>query len=196
MVRPLRHAKNGTDRYQENLGADLHIYLDRDRQKWRPDPRDVNRSRMQALIEPVKIMSSNVPRAQRQRMATTISGYLQRYIDRDETIAAAYTEGKHTMTAIAGEPGISVSRVSRVVAKCGMRAKGKTWPCACSVLGRPAPVLGNQENGGAGEPERPPWIGGVSVFICDSFQDALPRQKASRMVAMPCPPPMHCVASA
>ena len=43
---------------------------------------------------------------------------------RDESILLAYRDGGHTQTAIAEATGLSVSRVSRLIAK--LEAKGKT----------------------------------------------------------------------
>lgn len=42
--------------------------------------------------------------------------------DRDEAIGLAYREGRHTMSAIAREPGLSVGCLSRLIA--AQEAKG------------------------------------------------------------------------
>jgi putative transposase len=84
--------------------------------------------RMQALLEPERTRAVDVPRAQRRTRPDSIRTYLNTYA-RDEVIMRACREGGHTLSAIAREAGLSVSRVSRIVAAyesgSGM-AKGKT----------------------------------------------------------------------
>jgi hypothetical protein len=84
--------------------------------------------RMQALLEPERTRAVDVPRAQRCTRPDSIRTYLNTYA-RDEAIVRASHEGGHTLSAIAREAGLSVSRVSRIVAAyesgSGM-AKGKT----------------------------------------------------------------------
>jgi putative transposase len=64
-----------------------------------------------------------VPRAQRRRAPQSIAGYLEK-LDRNGAIVAAYLEGGYTQTAIAAQTGLSVSRISRLIAAA--EAKGKT----------------------------------------------------------------------
>lgn len=78
---------------------------------------------------------SEVPRAQRSHPDESLSALLARGIPRDEALYRAYTAGGATMTALARETGLSVSRVSRLIDKaklgsglafCLSEAKGKT----------------------------------------------------------------------
>jgi putative transposase len=73
--------------------------------------------RMQALVEPERSRAADVPRRQR-RSPDSIQAYLKTY-ERNEAIVKACREGGHTLSAIAGEVGLSVSRVSRIVARHG-----------------------------------------------------------------------------
>jgi putative transposase len=83
-------------------------------------------ARMQDLMEPAKMASLAVPRIQRQRRAKPLEGYFQQNSNRDDAIALAYREGRHTMTAIAREVGLSVSRVSKIIAQIGFEEKVET----------------------------------------------------------------------
>lgn len=78
--------------------------------------------RMQARAETFH-HSHEIPRAQRTSVERPIEWYF-RHHDRDSAIALAYVEGGHTQSALAQETGLSVSRVSRLVA--AYEAKGKT----------------------------------------------------------------------
>jgi putative transposase len=76
--------------------------------------------RMQALAAlpggmPVP-RTREVPRAQRSK-ARTLAQWLSLSQPREQALARAYTEGGMTMTAIAQELGLSVSRISRLIAK-------------------------------------------------------------------------------
>jgi hypothetical protein len=73
--------------------------------------------RMQALVEPERSRAANVPRRQR-RSPDPIQTYLRTY-ERNEAIVKACREGGHSLSAIASEVGLSVSRVSRIVARYG-----------------------------------------------------------------------------
>lgn len=64
-----------------------------------------------------------VPRKQRRSVSRPLSYYLSHY-SRDVAITRAYREGGHTQSAIAQVTGLSVSRISRVIAAA--EAKGKT----------------------------------------------------------------------
>jgi len=71
--------------------------------------------RMQTLLEPERAGAAEVPRAQRRTKLDSIQTYLKTY-ERDEAMVRACREGGHTLSAIAREVGLSVSRVSRIVA--------------------------------------------------------------------------------
>ena len=77
--------------------------------------------RMQARIEVAP--DREIPRAQRRPAARALEYYFKT-ADRDVAITRAYLEGGHTQTAIARATGLSVSRISRLIAK--QEAKGKT----------------------------------------------------------------------
>jgi putative transposase len=77
--------------------------------------------RMQARIGPVP--DREIPRAQRRPAARALAHYFK-IAERDVAIARAYLEGGHTQTAIARTTGLSVSRISRLIAR--HEAKSKT----------------------------------------------------------------------
>jgi putative transposase len=83
-------------------------------------------ARMQDLAEPSKMTSLAVPRVQRQRKAKPLEGYFRKNSNRDEAIALAYREGRYPMTAIAREVGLSVSRVSKIIAQIEFEEKVET----------------------------------------------------------------------
>lgn len=72
--------------------------------------------RMQALVEPQRRAADEVPRVQR-RAAVTLAQCLAEGLSRDEALWRAYTEGATTMTVLARELGLSVSRVSRLISR-------------------------------------------------------------------------------
>lgn len=72
--------------------------------------------RMQARAEPLRRKASEVPRAQR-RQAGDLDGFLRASDTRAEALRRAHVEGGMTMSAIAGRLGLSVSRVSRLIAR-------------------------------------------------------------------------------
>lgn len=80
-------------------------------------------ARMQALAEPRNSTDPDIPKVQR-RKARTLAQWLQDGASRDEAVYNAYTQGAMTMSAIARELGLSVSRVSRILARIE-QAKGK-----------------------------------------------------------------------
>jgi REP element-mobilizing transposase RayT len=80
--------------------------------------------RMQALVEPGRAAAQEVPKAQRVKRRT-LAQWLRACSSRDEALYRAYTESGLTMSALAAELGISVSRVSRLIARVE-GAKGKT----------------------------------------------------------------------
>jgi REP element-mobilizing transposase RayT len=80
--------------------------------------------KMQNRLAPDKDLSE-VPAAQRRRVAKPLDQYARRYRDRDEAIQSAYASGGHGLKAIGVHFGLHYSRVSRIVA-AGEKAKGKT----------------------------------------------------------------------
>ena len=70
--------------------------------------------RMQARVE--SINTPDIPRVQRRIHTQTLQKYFDRY-DRDTAMARAHLEGGYTQSAIARAAGLSVSRVSRLVAR-------------------------------------------------------------------------------
>lgn len=72
--------------------------------------------RMQALAAPPRKAARDTPRAQRTP-ARPLAHWLGLCGSREEALYRAHTEGALTMTALAGELGLSVSRVSRLIAK-------------------------------------------------------------------------------
>lgn len=71
--------------------------------------------RMQALAEPQRQRATEVPKAQR-RAPLTLSRLLAAGLTREQALLRGYTEGAMTMSAMARELGLSVSRVSRLIA--------------------------------------------------------------------------------
>ena len=78
--------------------------------------------RMQALADPARQRSAEVPKAQR-RTAVTLSALLAEGLPREQALRRAYAEGGMTMTAMAQELGLSVSRISRIVARAEAAAR-------------------------------------------------------------------------
>lgn len=81
--------------------------------------------RMQALADPDKAKSKDIPRNQRRTQPRPIQYYLDHNKHRDAGIVAAVHDGQHSMTDIAAALKLSVSRVSRIVKKLESKAKGK-----------------------------------------------------------------------
>jgi len=79
--------------------------------------------RMLTLATPATKRAREVPRAQR-KVRATVASYLALHADRNLAMMAAYRDGGLTMTVIAAECGLSVSRVSRVIATLEQAAKG------------------------------------------------------------------------
>lgn len=79
--------------------------------------------RMQALAEPQSTADRDIPKAQR-RKARSLAQWLGSSETREEALYRAHTEGALSMSAIARELGLSVSRVSRLIARAE-QAKGK-----------------------------------------------------------------------
>ncbi|MFM9971112.1 MAG: REP-associated tyrosine transposase [Burkholderiales bacterium] len=80
--------------------------------------------RMQTRID-AKKPAKEIPRAQRRQAVKPVAQYFQNAA-RDEAIYSAYREGGYTQTAIAEVTGLSISRVSRIVADWEDRAKQET----------------------------------------------------------------------
>ena len=87
-------------------------------------------ARMQALASTGQRSAVDVPKAQR-KSPSTLQECLQRTADRPEALRIAYRECGITMTAMAKELQLSVSRISRPIAAAeavegGLKARGKT----------------------------------------------------------------------
>ena len=80
-------------------------------------------ARMQALGEPRNSTDADIPKIQR-RKARTLTQWLGSCETREEALYKARTDGAITMSAIARELGLSVCRVSRLIAR-SERATGK-----------------------------------------------------------------------
>jgi DNA-directed RNA polymerase specialized sigma24 family protein len=80
--------------------------------------------RMRALADPVRVSAQEVPKVQRKRMRT-LGQWLATSDSRDEALYRAHVESGMSMSEIARELGLSVSRVSRLIARAE-GAKGKT----------------------------------------------------------------------
>jgi hypothetical protein len=70
---------------------------------------------MQRKVEVAQDLSE-VPAAQRRRMAKPLEHYARKYADRDEAIEQAYASGGYGMKAIGDHFGLHYSRVSRILA--------------------------------------------------------------------------------
>lgn len=79
--------------------------------------------RMQALAEPRNSTDLDIPKVQRQKVRT-LAQWLASCEHREEALYQAHTVSAISMTAIARELGLSVSRVSRLIARAE-GAKGK-----------------------------------------------------------------------
>ena len=80
--------------------------------------------RMQALVEPRRANAREIPRAQRHK-TRSLAQWLNTCESREEALLRAHTESALSLSAIAREIGLSVSRVSRLIARAE-EAKGKT----------------------------------------------------------------------
>jgi REP element-mobilizing transposase RayT len=79
--------------------------------------------RMQALAEPRNSTDDDIPKVQR-RKSRTLAQWMATCENREQALYNAHTQGAMTMSAIARELGLSISRVSRLIAKAE-GAKGK-----------------------------------------------------------------------
>ena len=82
-------------------------------------------ARMQALASPAQRSAVDVPKAQR-KSPCTLKDCLKRFPDRADALRMAYRECGLTMTALAKDLGLSVSRVSRMIAAADRVAQGKS----------------------------------------------------------------------
>ena len=80
--------------------------------------------RMQALAEPRNSTDQDIPKAQR-RKSRTLAQWMESCENREQALYNAHTQSAMTMSAIARELGLSVSRVSRLIARAEEEAKGK-----------------------------------------------------------------------
>ncbi len=86
-------------------------------------------ARTLAQASPASMRSRDIPREQRRPAPAGLAPFLRRHGNRNQALYAGYKEGGLTMTQLARECGLSVSRVSRVVASMEQvmtEAKGKT----------------------------------------------------------------------
>ena len=82
-------------------------------------------TRMQALLAPEQASAADIPRAQRRSWPKNLAYFFNNH-PRNDAIALAHVAGGHTMSAIAKEAGLSVSRISRIVQAWETeKAKGK-----------------------------------------------------------------------
>lgn len=81
--------------------------------------------RMRARAQTASMATRGMPRAQREPpVSQTLAHWLAHHDSREQAVYEAYKSGDMTMTSIACELGLSISRVSRLIAK--VEAKGKT----------------------------------------------------------------------
>jgi REP element-mobilizing transposase RayT/DNA-directed RNA polymerase specialized sigma24 family protein len=81
--------------------------------------------RMQALADPRNSTDRDIPKVQRRKVHS-LKQWLETCESRDEAVYRAHTESGLSMTAIAREIGLSVSRVSRLISQAErQRAKDK-----------------------------------------------------------------------
>ena len=80
--------------------------------------------RMQKIAAPQRTAARDIPKAQRRTMHS-LAQWLSNCASREEALYRAHAESGLTMSAIAKELGLSVSRVSRLIARVE-EAKGKT----------------------------------------------------------------------
>ena len=82
-------------------------------------------ARMQALALPAQRTAVDVPKAQR-KSPCTLKDCLKRFPDRADALRMAYRQCGFTMTALAKDLGLSVSRVSRLISAADRVAQGKS----------------------------------------------------------------------
>jgi REP element-mobilizing transposase RayT len=84
--------------------------------------------RMQAKAEPQRVVHQAIPKAQRLRSLSWQDGLAQCQGDRARALHRAYREGGAPMTALAQQVGLSVTHVSRLIARVDSEVKGDTLP--------------------------------------------------------------------
>jgi putative transposase len=77
--------------------------------------------RMQALLAARDADAPAIPKPQRTT-PRTLSAWLQECASRDEALWMAHSRSGHSLTALAAELGVSVARVSQIVARARVRA--------------------------------------------------------------------------
>ncbi|HEX4985776.1 MAG TPA: transposase, partial [Burkholderiales bacterium] len=82
-------------------------------------------ARMRERTEPGRARAKEIPKAQRRSSSRTLAQWLADSDTREAALYGAYRESGLRMSAIAEELGLSVSRVSRLIARAE-QAKGKT----------------------------------------------------------------------
>ncbi len=123
-VRGVTDRKRGAQQYAELVtGApDLPLWETALRQQiYLGD--DAFVERMQALAEPQNTVDRDIPKPQR-RKALSLAQWLGACPTRDEALYLAHTEGALTMSSMARELGLSVSWISRLIARAE-QAKSK-----------------------------------------------------------------------
>lgn len=73
-------------------------------------------ARMLALVEPSRASTAEVPKVQRQSAQLTLQQWLAECHTREQALWHAYRDSGLSMTEIAAELGLSLSRVSRLIA--------------------------------------------------------------------------------
>ena len=78
---------------------------------------------MQKIADPQRTSAREIPKAQR-RTSRSLAQWLSTCNSREEALFRAHTESGLTMSALAQEIGLSVSRVSRLIARVeGQKAR-------------------------------------------------------------------------
>jgi putative transposase len=81
-------------------------------------------NRMQALAEPPRKAARDTPCSHR-KPAWPLAHWLSVCTSREDALYRAHTEGELSMTSLAAELGLSVSRVSRLIAKAEAASTGQ-----------------------------------------------------------------------
>ncbi|MES2365496.1 MAG: hypothetical protein V4563_06365 [Pseudomonadota bacterium] len=98
-------------------------------------------TRMQALLTSEQAGAAEVPSVQRRAYHRSLTYFFNSH-PRNEAIALAHVAGGYTMSAIAKEAGLSVSRISRIMQTWERReAKSKTCVTLVSAGLIPAHAL-------------------------------------------------------
>jgi putative transposase len=83
--------------------------------------------RMQGVARALQLEAPEIPKAQRRKVAD-MAHWLSTSVSREDAMRRAYSEGAMTMSEIARELGLSVSRVSRLIARAENSNDGSTGP--------------------------------------------------------------------